>query len=199
MLCADLMVGAGNSTLEKAPDVLNAVRMGIPTYVLLNAVVNRLMACVVICKAVIRSPVIGIDNFSIRRDMLLNEGIQRFTVTAFYNLKANLTAAFYNANDDGFIAFVATPFAFNFSANPSLINFNATSKRRLRNFAHGGADSMAEIPCCFVRHAERALNLISRYAFPGFRHHVNGQKPFPQRKMTIMEDRTGSYRELIAA
>jgi hypothetical protein len=61
------MVRASNSTLEKAPDILNTIGIRLPKDLLHDATVNRLMACVVICKSITSKPFIAVDHFCVRR------------------------------------------------------------------------------------------------------------------------------------
>jgi hypothetical protein len=58
---------------------------------------------------------------------------------------------------------------------------------------------MAEIPRGLVAHAQTPFELVRGNALFGFAHEISGEKPLPKGQMRIMEDRSGSDRELIAA
>src|SRR5207249_8326857 len=62
----------------------------------------------------------------------------------------------------------------------------------------GSANTMAQIPCCLIGDVDSALNLKRRHALLRFGHEVDRQKPFRQRKMSIVKDRATRYRKLIA-
>ena len=67
------------------------------------------------------------------------------------------------------------------------------------NLAHSRSDSMTKIPCRLIAHAKRAFNLQRRYAFLGFGHEVDREKPLGQWKMCVVKNRTASYLKLITA
>jgi len=58
---------------------------------------------------------------------------------------------------------------------------------------------MAEVPCGFVGHAKRALNLAGGHTFLGFTEQQGGKEPLPKRQVRIMEDRSRCDAELIVA
>ncbi len=80
-----------------------------------------------------------------------------------------------------------------------LIHFHNAGHPRRVNFLHCGPDSVAKIPGSLVRHAKGALHLVGAHALLGFDHQVDSHEPLGKAKVTVVEDRAGSNRELIAA
>jgi hypothetical protein len=58
---------------------------------------------------------------------------------------------------------------------------------------------MAEEPCRAIGNGKLALHLAGGHSLFRFRHQVRGQKPFPERQVTIIENRAGRNGELIVA
>lgn len=58
---------------------------------------------------------------------------------------------------------------------------------------------MAKIPRCLVREAQDALQLVGAHPLLGLAKQVDTQEPLPERKVGIVEDRPGSYAELVTA
>ena len=55
------------------------------------------------------------------------------------------------------------------------------------------------MPRGLVAHADGALELVGTNALLGLYNEVEGEKPFPQGKVRVMEDGPGSNREAVAA
>ena len=66
MLDADLMVGADDRPLKQAPDVLNGIGVDIAIDPLFGAVVDSLVACIVVGNSLVGGPIVGIDCFGVR-------------------------------------------------------------------------------------------------------------------------------------
>jgi len=114
--------------------------------------------------------------------------------------EAKLSSALFNADYDLFVGlcFVARSHAF-FAADIGFIDLYDAVQRCWVDFLHRSADTMAQIPRRLVRDAQRALELVRAHAFLGLAQQVDTEKPLPQWQVRIVEDRSGSHRELVAA
>ena len=54
---------------------------------------------------------------------------------------------------------------------------------------HGLSDSVAQIPCSLIRDLDHSPKLAGRNAFLGIANQVDREKPLPQGKVRIMEQR----------
>ena len=80
MLDRQLVIGPCDGALQEAPDILNAVRVNVSTNVLFGAVVDDLMLCVVVSNPTVGLPVIGNDDFSIGRSVVLDKVVQGLSI-----------------------------------------------------------------------------------------------------------------------
>ena len=87
-----------------------------------------------------------------------------------------------------------------FSADIGFIHLNRSVEHGLAGFFHGGADAVTEIPSCLVAtQTECALNLASTHALLRFTQQQGSQEPLRKWQVGIVEDRPGSYGELVVA
>ena len=60
-------------------------------------------------------------------------------------------------------------------------------------------DSVAQIPCGPVIDLEHPLKLIGTHTLARLAQQIRSKKPFRERQMSIVKDRLGRHRELVAA
>jgi hypothetical protein len=85
------------------------------------------------------------------------------------------------------------------STHVRLVNFYDAAQGLRIYLTHGRTDSVTEIPCRFVRDAKGAADLVSTHAFAGLTKQVRAEKPFPERKVGVVEYGSGRHRKLVAA
>ena len=64
MINRDLMVGPDDGALQETPNVLDGVGMNLASDIFADAVVDRLMASIMVGDAPIRPPIVGVDRLS---------------------------------------------------------------------------------------------------------------------------------------
>lgn len=84
------------------------------------------------------------------------------------------------------------------TADIHLINFHGALEFVLCLF-HCFADAVTEIPRRLIRQAEHSLDLVCRNPLARFGNQISDEKPFREREMRVMEDRSYGHGELIAA
>jgi hypothetical protein len=85
------------------------------------------------------------------------------------------------------------------AAHIGFVHFDSTRKFGLASLDHCGPDSVAEIPCGLIAHAQHPLDLIRGHSLAGFAQQVSSDEPFFQREMGVIEDGSDQYRVLIIA
>lgn len=99
------------ATFSEAPERLNAVDVSGPLYELVVAVVDAVVPVEAhIYQPVIAAPTVGVDHRS-RVNFAPNEALQRLFRAIRYNFRVHLAPAFEQAENDGFAARPAAPFA----------------------------------------------------------------------------------------
>lgn len=134
-------------------------------------------------------------------DVFLQELVEGFGGHIFGAEEFERPAALADADDNLFVLLAMLP-APNLPADVGFVHFDYAAILRefgLLRFLHGGADTMAEVPCGFVRDPEGALHLIGREAFAGFDQQEDGGEPRFKGQVRIAEDRARRDGELIAA
>jgi hypothetical protein len=140
-----------------------------------------------------------LDSFCTTSGALAYETVQDLPGSLPNLLKASVTAALHGTYHNRCVALVAAPLAFDLATDKGLVYFCNALEQLCDNLFERVADSMREIPSCFIGVSERALELISRDTLFRLHDKVNCQKPLPQRKVCIMEDGASGDRELVAA
>jgi hypothetical protein len=148
--------------------------------------------------ASIRRPVVGVDGFSLRVGVLLDEIVKGLAVKTVDDLESSLAATLNDSNDNALVALVPHPAPLLFATYPSFVNLDLATQFRGVGFGHGVADAMAEIPSGLVRDSDGALDLISRDTLFGFKHQIDGDEPLGEWKVAIVEDGPCRHRELVA-
>jgi len=201
MLLADLMIGTHNRPLEQTPDAFNGVCMHLAAYPFLLGMVDGQMLRIMIANALVRYPFVRHDLFGVSGCELLNEALKLLSGRVRNNAHPHVTATLNNASNNGFIGkIVPAPAPTDFlPTNEGFIDFDGSIEKFRTGFRHSRTDTMAEIPRGLIGHANSSLDLIRRYAFLRFRHHVDRQKPLPERQMAVMEDRACRHGEMVVA
>lgn len=178
MLNRNLMVGTDDRPLEKGPNPLDAVSVNVATDILFSRVIDRLVTGVIVANAPVRTPVVGMDGFSIVMDGFTSKGMESLTAPVWNHLEDNLAFPLDGPNDDGLIAFVPMTFAPNFATNKGLVNLYDALEFDGGSIGNCGPDAVAEIPSGFVGDIQRPLQLAGGNAFLSFNHQVSGHEPF---------------------
>src|ERR1700722_3465139 len=201
MFGADLMIRTNDRPLKQAPDALNGVSVNIATHPLFGAVVNGLMCCVGVGNTKVTGSFIGHQAFGLGINSLCHERMKHFStgLLAAIHAKPDLSAAFYGSEYHRLSFETATAHVTLLAAAIGLVKLDGPSKGLRVDFQHGLSDAVAEIPCGLIADSQHALELIGRNAFLRLDHHVGSKEPLCKGQMRVMEDRTGSYGELIAA
>src|SRR6266446_5742725 len=104
MFRANLVIGTGHRTFQKAPDVFNRVCVNITTYVFLASMADRFVPRVMIRDTNIRRPIIRDDKFGLGVSVPFNKGVQGFPVRALDRTHSDIAAALNDSGHNGLIA-----------------------------------------------------------------------------------------------
>src|SRR5205814_4649863 len=116
--------------------------------------------------------------------------------------ETNIAAALPDANHDLLSRPPVTWFALVTTldtADIALVYFDCTCHWNAIGLSHGGSDSVAQIPRCFVAHTQDALHLIGTHSLARFAEQQCSDEPFAQGQMGIVENRVGRCAELVIA
>jgi hypothetical protein len=84
-------------------------------------------------------------------------------------------------------------------ADVGFVHFDSSIHHGAFYFLHGSTNPVTEIPRCLIADSERALHLICRESLPGLNKQQDGGEPSCQWKMRVVENSSGSDREVIFA
>ena len=199
MLDRDSVVRADHGAFQEAPDALYGVGVNVAAHPFVIAVLDRLVARIGVLNSLVSSCFICIDRFRFRVGRFVNEFVKPVSAWAFDNSQSNLAVALNRSDNDSLVALVSPISAVKLSADISFINFNYPAQKIGTDFAHRGAYAVAEIPRGFVRDFDCPADLICGNSFFGFDHQIDGEKPFPDRQVRVVENRSAGDRKLIAA
>lgn len=205
VFCGDSMPSSHNPALEQTESRLNRVRVDVATDVLFGAMLNRLMLVLWHASPLqskrVTDKLIRHNYVNIVADVLfdvLSEGAS-FHVSRME--EAKIAAALPDADYRflGFLASVNAPSDF-LSAYIGFVYLNF-ARQFLKGliFGHCVPDTVTEIPRCAVVNSQHTVELVRRHPFLGLAKQVDSKEPFRERKVSVMEDRSRSYGELIAA
>jgi len=138
---------------------------------------------------------VGKDDFHIFADVFCHYFANRLRGRGIDVKQSQFTVTLADADNNLLVG--ARESATGLAADVGLINLKNAVHHGLLAFDHGGTDSVAEIPGCFVAHSDRALNLAGGHTLLCFAEQVCGEKPLCKRQVGIVEHRAGSNRELI--
>lgn len=130
-------------------------------------------------------------------DILVNDCADSLGLCIARVDESQFTVALSNSDDN--ILLMAWPTFSGFAANIRFVNFDSSVKHGLC-FLHRGADSMAEVPCSFVRaDTERALNLARGHSFFRFTEKERSSKPLFERQVRVIKNGSRRHGELVVA
>ena len=160
--------------------------MNVATDILLNAMVDRLVAGILVTDAVVGCPIIGEISLGFIGGGFPDEGVQCCSVSGVNDLQRDLSIPLDGSDYNGLVAFVAMPLTDSLAANKGFVDFNDSLEFDRKGILHRPSDTVAEIPGGLVGHTKGSLELIGRNTFLGFNHQVCGQEPFAEGKMGVM-------------
>ena len=204
MLRRDFMPRTNDATLQERECGFNAVRRNVAVNV--NPVVmvdgevtsvfhSRLNNCRRVRRKFIRH-----DYVNVFRDVFLDVLRQcaRLHILSFE--ESEIAIALLDADNDGFVVVLRLPVTTPcLSADQRLIHLHDPIQRLRIDFFHRRTNPMAEVPSRFVGDAQNALQLIRAHALLRLTEQVDAEEPLPQWQVGVIEDRSSSDRELIAA
>ncbi len=85
------------------------------------------------------------------------------------------------------------------SSDEGFIDFHGPAKLVCLRFLHCCSDSVAQIPRGLIGNAQCLLDLVGAHALLGFTKQVDAKEPLPKREVGVIQNRSSSHRELIAA
>jgi len=148
----------------------------------------------------IRREFIRHNDVNVFRDVFLNVLRQRARLHILSLEEPQIAVALLDADNDGFVVVLRLPMtAPCLSANQRLIHLYDAVQRLRIEFLHSCTNAMAEIPRRFVGDTQNALQLIGAHSLLRFAEQVDAQEPLPQWQVGVIENRSSSDRELIAA
>lgn len=203
MLRAHFVPSANNAALQEREGRFDSVGMNIALDVDMQFVSDGFVASI-FAEMLGRAPVsvefIGKEHFDIFAYILADKFFERATLNIGGVEKAQIATAL---PDTDYILFVLPSRGFALStidaADVGFIHLDLAVKQRSLTLNHGGADSVAEIPSRFVADSKCSLHLTRAHALFGLAEQVGCCEPLLQRQMSVIENRSGSYGELVAA
>lgn len=205
MLRAETMPRAHDAALQKRKGILDGVRVNVSHDVNATFMSNRFVlpwldSSLFNCERIGRK-IIGENNVYIFTYVLADVLGDRSGLGIAGVKHAEITVALANADYD-FLCGLASADAMpkKPTAHIGFVHLDFSGEHRLIHFVHCGTDAMAEIPRCFVTSdPERALNLARRDALLGLTQKHGGREPIDQWQVSVIENSSGEYGELIVA
>ena len=189
------MKRADDRPFQETPDVLYGVGVDVPTRILTDGVIDRLVDGIFVSDAPIGSPVVGMDGFGFVGNGFISESMECLAAPVWNDLEDDFAVTLDGSHHDGLIAFIPVPFAPDLAADESFIDLDDALEFDGRGFLDGGSDAVAEIPGRSIGHAKGPFHLFGRDTFFGFHHHVGRKEPLREWKMAVMEDGASGHRE----
>ena len=203
MFCTHMMPSPHNAALEKRERGLDGIGVNVPVHVTTFAVNDGL---VILDSSLphgygVGVEIIGEHHFHIFADILadiLGEGARPRILGV---KEAEIAIALADADYDFFVVHTGTDaFSTIHPAHIGSIHFNFPVKHGLIGQSHGMANTVTEIPCCFVpADSESPLNLTSTHTLFGFAEQKRCSKPLHQRQVRIVKNSSGCNGKLIVA
>lgn len=201
MLCANAMPRTHDAALQERERGFNGIGVDITVNVLPFAVVNHFVVCApgLLHGDGMRRKLIGQDYVYVLGDIFFNVLGERAGLGIFGVEEAEIAVAFADTNNDVLVVHAAdSTLAAIDSADVGFVHFDSTVEHRFIGGGHCSADSMAEIPCCFVSaDAKRALNLASGHTLLRFAEQERRSEPLHKRQVGVIEDSSSGYGELV--
>jgi hypothetical protein len=195
-------VGSADSTLQKRPEILQAVRMDMPINIGYG-VINHLM------RILASQPVVRLERVAVERRasfyMLAYLSLKR-TLLSIWNYRgAHLAAALKDAHDGGFIfsasAGNATRTLRNvhvprLAADESFVHFDMARKFFGQSAVDRKPNAMHQVPCRFLTDAQRPGDFIAADSVLAIQDQPSRNHPFIDSERRIFHDGSGLQGEL---
>ena len=202
MLRANLVPRSHDTALEQGERGFDSVGVNIAFDVDVQLVTNRLVASLfaeLLCCAPIASPIIRVQNLDIFAQVLADVLFESSALRILGMKEPEIAAALTNSDYD-FLVRSGVTFGPQFlAANKGFVHLHFSVEHWPINFNHSRSDAVAEVPRRLVAHSERALDLTGRHSFLGLTEQQSRHKPLAQGQVRIVENRSGSYAELVVA
>jgi len=200
MLGTNSVPRSHDSALEKRKGGFDRISVNVPHDVHAGTVVNFLVVCPIGLPhgGIVRGCVVSENDFHILRDVLADVLSECSALRVTGMKEAEIAVALTNADNYFFVVvFCDVALAAHLTADVGNIHLDFAIQHRFIGLRHSIPDAMAEIPCCFVAHSDRALNLAGRHALLRFAEQMRGEKPLGQCQMRVVKDRAGCDGELV--
>lgn len=204
MFGADFVPCTDNSALQERKGALNGVGMNVSVNVGSEFVPDSFVFVAPESYSTSRSTIlmeiVGVEKLRINTDVLADEFFESFRRHILRMEKAQFSLSLSNGDYDLFVGRTASTLSVGLSANIRFVHLDRSSEFFTFGLGHRGTDTMAEMPSRFVpADSKHPLNLASRNSFFRLAEDERRQKPFCQRKMRVIENRSGSHAELLLA
>lgn len=198
MLRGNFVPSADDAALEQGKGRLNGIGVNVSNDILFG-VADGLMELLLVHGEGIGIDLrfIGDDYFHIFANVVCHDLADSLRSGGINVEQSQFAAALADADDYLFVE--TRKAATGLATNVGFIDLKNAVHHRFLAFDHGRPDAMAEVPSCFVAHADRALNLASRHALLRFAEQVSREEPFCQRQVRVVEYRSRSNRKLVVA
>lgn len=199
MLHAYLVIRTDDRAFKQAPHAFDAVRVNITAYPFFRAVIDRLVPRVFIGDSVVSGKLVGVDRLRLWVGVVFDKLVKRFLVRILDDLKANLALALNRTDGDGLVSTVAASHSLHLAADIGFVHFHDALQKLTVGVPHRRADTVAQMPCRLIGDVQGAFHLEGGNPLLGFRHKVDRQKPLGERKVRVVEDRSGRNRKVVVA
>jgi hypothetical protein len=198
----DAHVGAVQSALQKAPEVLHAVGVDVLAYVLFS-VVDDLMYELLI-KAPICHEFVS-ENVRAGGHVRVNLAMQCFLITVFDHGSLNFAAALEHSHHDGLTVWASSlnflsPFCgvhvSRLASDEAFVDFNFSIEQPAALRLKAKADAREHEPCSLLTNPQIACNLVAADSVLAIREQPNSREPFIKAERGILENSPYFYREL---
>ncbi len=196
-------VRAVETSLEQAPEVLDAVGVNLPVHVL-DGVVDGAMV-EVSTETGVRRQRVGVDGRS-GFDAIPDVALESAALDAVNDVDADPAAALNHADDGGLVVHRATPSGLmpvglvhvaGLAADVGLVNFNLTREHGEALRLHRKPDALEHEPRRLLSDPEGSSEFVRADPVLGVRSKPNGREPLVQSEGRVLEDRAELDAELL--
>lgn len=199
MFCTDVVPSAHDAALQERERGLNGVGVDHAMYVF-SAVIDGLVgrALLPLERPRIDRRFVSHNHFHILTEVLPDNLAHSLGVCIARMDESQFPVALADSEND-FLFFAGHPAA-SLTADIGFVNFDRAIHHRFVGFDHRGADSVAEVPRCFVAaDSESALDLASGHSLFRFTEKERGREPLFKRQVRVVENRASGDGELVVA
>jgi hypothetical protein len=202
MLCGDAMPCADDAALQERESRFHGVRVDVSVHVHLGFVFDRLVLLGhgnAFHGRGVGVQFVGHDYVYIFANVVPDELCQCAALNILSMEEAQIAATLPDTDYDLLVGVPVSCLAVGMllSANVGFVHFDSTVEHGPLSFFHGSTNAMAEIPCGLVADAQGTLDLVGRHSLACFTEEYNSGKPCCQRKMRIVEYRSGGHGEVV--